>query len=85
MNETQRFKVTGRAVRYVRLLQDYGHLDDLAADRLLIAGWSQLHVAAPDVARVDLDAIRRGAAMMLFDPFESGSPMLHEDWPLLFS
>jgi hypothetical protein len=81
-------RLTGRASRWVQLLQDFGHLDQEGVDRLLIAV-ADLHAesgGAPD-AWVDLPTVRRAAAVLLANPPDDGHlPLiLEEDWPLLFS
>ena len=79
-----RVVLTGRAARWIALLHDYGHLDGDATNRLML-GVAELVPAGE--TQVDLDVVRRAAAMMLFPAGESdlsGTP-LGEDWSLLFS
>lgn len=78
--------LSGRAARWIQLLQEFGHLDAGGADRLIVAA-ADLHaeLGVPG-DRIDLGTVRRAAAMVLFptgphDP----SPVLEDDWPLLFS
>lgn len=84
MSEPRCIRLSGRAARYLLLLQDLGHLDAESADRLLIqlGEDADLHGASgPPV--VDIDAVRRAAALLLAaaeDP-----PPLQADWPLLFT
>lgn len=79
-------KLTGRAARWIQLLQDFGHLDASSADQLVMAA-ADLHAEMQTVGdRIDLALVRRAAAMMLFGSGASEpSPVLDEDWPLLFS
>ncbi len=81
-------KLTGRAARWIQLVEDFGHVGSEDVDRLLV-GVSEL---APDAAeatlehpaRVDERLLRRAAAIMLFGN-TIDSPALEEDWDLLFS
>ena len=81
-------RLTGRAARWVHLLQDFGHLDTEAFDRLLIAV-ADLHaqLGGKNDAWVDLPLVRRAAAVQLMAAQEEGpmSIILEEDWSLLFS
>lgn len=83
MNDVQEVRLSGKAARFVQILQDFGHLDEEQATRLLleIAPTGRL---GDDVA--DLDDARRAIATALFEKFD-GDPggILAEDWPLLFS
>ena len=78
--------LSGRAARWIQLLQEFGHVDPQGADRLIVAA-ADLHaeLGVPG-DRIDLATVRRAAAMVLF-PGGPGapSPVLEEDWPLLFS
>ena len=83
MNEVLRARLTGRAARFVHLLQDYGHLDEAQTDELLIA----IAEEAGDVEVLDLPIVRRVAASWLFEAHpegEDGVDVLAEDWPFLF-
>jgi hypothetical protein len=77
-------KLTGRAARWVQLLQDFGHLDPEGANRLMV-GIAELQAA--DGGRcADLSLVRRAAAIVLFGDGEAEGPsVLDDDWPLLFS
>lgn len=80
-------RLTGRGARFVQLLQDFGHIDNDGADRLLVAV-AELHteLGAELDEPADIDLVRRAAAMLFSPPSdESVSPLLEEDWPLLFS
>lgn len=81
-------RLTGRAARWVQLLQDFGHLDATGVDRLAVAV-AELHAEAGgrDGDLVDLPMLKRAAAMLLFpsSPDEPSPAILQEDWPLLFS
>ncbi len=78
-------RLTGRAARFLKLLQDFGHIDQQSADELLVAAAEMYGAARP--ARVDLVDIRRIAASWLIDmdlPADRRQ-MLEEDWSILFS
>ena len=72
--------ISGPAARYIQILVDYGHLTDVAADELAVAVAD--HAAETGVERVGVADVRRMAAAMLW---QSGTPVLGEDWPYLFS
>ena len=80
-------RLTGRAARFVQILQDFGHVDAEGADRLLVAV-SELHVelgGKPDEP-ADIDIVKRAAAMLFMPPGDEPLPVvLEEDWSLLFS
>ena len=82
-------RLTGRAARWIRLVHDFGHLDQDGVDRLLIAV-ADLHAEQggdPD-GLVDLPSVRRAAAVMLTGPTHDDGQLpliLEEDWALLFS
>jgi hypothetical protein len=79
-------RLTGRAARWVQLVQDFGHLDQDGVDRLLIAV-ADLHAEGMGTdGLIDLPAVRRAAAILLAHPPDDGElPLiLEEDWPLLF-
>ena len=80
-------RLTGRAARWVQLLQDFGHVDHDGADRLLVAV-AELHaeLGGADGAVVDLPLVKRAAAMLFAPQADEPMPLiLEEDWPLLFS
>ncbi|MCA9491192.1 MAG: hypothetical protein KC621_14780 [Myxococcales bacterium] len=80
------YLVEGRAARWLRLLQDFGHLDADGQDRLLVAV-AELAAESghpPDLP-VGLDLVRRAAAILLLPDDLPMSQILEEDWPLLFS
>lgn len=79
--------LTGRAHRWLKLLEDFGHLTPEAMDRLYV-GIAELAAqsGAPAGAPVDLPLVRRAAAVYLApDAQDHLPPALDEDWPLLFS
>lgn len=79
-------RLTGRATRWVHLLQDFGHLDQDGVDRLLITV-ADLHAELGGAAEgwVDLPLVRRAAALVLTASDDGSLPLiLEEDWPLLF-
>ncbi len=89
-NNLRRVRLTGRAQRWLRLVQDFGHIDDGRIEDLLV----QLADAGPASGAegiVDLPVLRRAAAVMLFGDgdaqqlrdLEKGP--LAEDWLFLFS
>ena len=85
MNDALRARITGRAARWLELVKDYGHLDDEALDALLVAIADDF--GEVDEALVDLPAIRRIAAEVLFERSpegEDGDDVVAEDWALLF-
>lgn len=79
-------RLTGRAARWVRLLQDFGHLDSDGVDRLLVAV-ADLHaeLGGGRDGWVDLPLVRRAAAVLLCSSDGQLPPILEEDWPLLFA
>lgn len=82
MSDVLRARFSGRAARFVDLLQDYGHLDDQGANRLLVTV-AELR-GGSDESPIDLDAVRKVAAMVLFSD-EEPAAALTEDWRYLFS
>lgn len=85
MKAVPQVRLTGRAQRFLQMLQEFGHLDEEGVGDLLMS----LRVSHPSrgVALADLDAVRMAAAVVMFarsDP-EAPDPMMAEDWPLLFS
>lgn len=83
MNVIPQIRLTGRAARFVELLGEYGHLDTEALNRVLL-GAAELDPSG-GAEPVDVDVVRRAAAMVLFPSLEVGDAALVEDWPLLFS
>ena len=85
MADIRRVRVTGRAAKFVALLQEYGHLDDEGAEDVLVDVAEFL--GTPKGRKVDLADVRRFAASALFDTEggDAGPAALSEDWPLLFS
>jgi len=80
-------RLSGRGARFVQLLHDFGHIDSEGADRLLVAV-AELHTELGGELDepADVDLVRRAAAMLFAPPGEDSiSPLLEEDWPLLFS
>lgn len=78
-------RLTGRAARFLRLLQDLGHLDDGQVTDVLLSLRANPGTRAQVWA--DVDAVRSAAALILFHREDGGAipPILAEDWPLLFS
>lgn len=83
MSAVPQIRLTGRAARFVELLGEYGHLDTEALNRVLL-GAAELDPSG-GVEPVDVEVVRRAAAMLLFPAMELGDAALVEDWPLLFS
>ena len=86
MEQPRRVRLTGRAARFLHVLEDFGHLDDDQLDELLVA---LADMAGSDKEEtVDLPLVRRVAAAILFGrggSSEAESGALGEDWALLFS
>ncbi len=81
-------KLTGKAARWIRLAEDFGHVGGDDIDRLLV-GAAELSPGAADAtyfrpAPIDEHLLRRAAAIMLFGNVAE-SPSLEEDWALFFS
>lgn len=87
MTEAQRARLSGPAARFVYLLRDFGHLDEGGVARLLLAASEE--VESHGEALIDLPAMRKVAARLLFDQsidqLSERRGILAEDWPLLFS
>jgi hypothetical protein len=85
MTQALRVRLTGRAARFVWLLQDFGHLDDERMNELYIA-LAELG-GTPAEQLIDLPVVRRVAAAILFgsESLELDRGVLAEDWPILFS
>lgn len=89
MTPPLRIRLTGRAHRFLNLLQDFGHIDDGRIDELLV---TVAEMGGPGAeTTIDLPVVRRVAAIFLFG---NGHPdalqdldqgILAEDWPFLFS
>lgn len=88
--------LTGRAARWLQLLQDFGHIDTEMADQILIfvadiaakEHEAELRVNPRTRVSIDLVQIRRAAALLVARDLEDAPqlPMvLEEDWPLFFS
>lgn len=83
MSDVQEVRLTGKAARFMQILQDFGHLDEDAALRLLL-DIEPSDDRDDDLA--DLDDARRAAAIALFERLDGDiGGILGEDWPLLFS
>lgn len=77
-------QLSGRAARFALMLRDFGHVDDEGVNRLLLGS---ADLRGPGAGGpVDLDEVRRAAAILLFPDVgsEPGS-VLDQDWPILFS
>lgn len=81
MSHVPSVRVTGKAAQFLLLLQDFGHLDETTADRILLDIG-----AANDGASIDLDMVRRAVAEVLFAGAGGllSEGQLGEDWTLLF-
>lgn len=83
MSDVPEVRLTGKAARFVQILQDFGHLDEDSAMRLLLEV-DPSGLLGDDLA--DLDDVRRAAAIALFERADGDiTGILGEDWPLLFS
>lgn len=79
--------LSGRAARWLKLVEEFGHLGPEGMDRLYV-GIAELaaETGHPPDAPVDLELVRRAAAMVLAPVGDEPMPqILEEDWPLLFS
>jgi hypothetical protein len=89
MEKVLKARLTGRAAKFLQMLQDFGHLDEESGHEVFMAIAD--HGASRREMIVDLPVVRRIAAAVLFgDAFEAASErldptLLAEDWPLLFS
>ncbi len=85
-----RIRFTGRAARFLQVLQDFGHVDEGQLDQILSLIAERVGRSDREVY-VDLPVVRRFAATFLFgrgateDLEELEDSVLAEDWPLLFS
>lgn len=81
------YSLTGRAVRWLKVLEDFGHLAPDGVDRLYV-GIAEVAAQSghPTDRPIDLPLVRRAAAIVLAPPADEPlPPLLDEDWPLLFS
>ncbi|HMV70328.1 MAG TPA: hypothetical protein PKA64_26035 [Myxococcota bacterium] len=85
MPSTPVVRLTGRALRFLRLMQDLGHLDDQLVSDVLLDLYPPRGARGPVWA--DVDVVRSAVAARLFQRSEGAKmpPNLVEDWPLLFS
>lgn len=83
MNQTRQLRLTGRASRLIQMLTDFGHLDPVATDSLLVA-LSDRYGAQGQPALVDLPQIRPMLATILADNPSLETGPLAEDWGPLF-
>jgi hypothetical protein len=89
MERALRVRLTGRAAKFLQMLQDFGHLDEERSNEVFLA--LAEHGSSRREVILDLPAVRRVAAAVVFggafeDPDERIDPtLLAEDWPLLFS
>lgn len=89
MKRAQRIRLTGRAQRFLHLLQDFGHIDEHDVEDILV-NLADL-ARPPHETTVDLADVRRAAAELMFgdgdeesvEEIEKG--ILAEDWPFMFS
>lgn len=82
----RRVRLTGRASRYLTMLVDFGHLDDVAYDDVLVA-LADAYGAPDREAVVDVAEVRPIAATILaaLNPdAQEGTGPLAEDWGPLF-
>ena len=87
MNKAYSVRLTGRAARFIQLLQDYGHLDEGSIDQIVVALAET--AGSSRESTVDLPQVKRVAAMTLFshhgESLDEAHSVLAQDWPLLFS
>lgn len=83
MSDVHVVRLSGKASRFLQLLQDFGHLDDDSAAQVMLGVGDPMGRGRRSV---DLPEVRRAAAAMLFSRGEGDlDALLAEDWPLLFS
>ena len=80
-----RIRLTGRAHRFLQMLQDLGHLDEESRSQVLLSVRGTNPARGP--AWVDVDTLRSAAAMVLFHELDGDAieGILAEDWPIVFS
>lgn len=78
------FWPTGRAARFVQLLQDFGHLSAEASDTVLLGGVEFEDQLLQGVLPLD-DAKRMAAVLLFVQRSGSEEGVLSQDWPILFS
>jgi hypothetical protein len=85
MPRAQQVRLTGRAARYLKILQEFGHFDQQGLDDLLLAAAEMYGGTKPVL--IDVPEVRRLAASWLTEAElpSDRQAMLDEDWPLLFS
>ena len=78
----QQYQLTGRALRFLQLMQDFGHVEDVSRIVLDLPRFG-----FPDDNGVyDLDTVKRAVASAILEERPEGvSGLLAQDWPLLFS
>jgi hypothetical protein len=85
MDNVTQVKLTGRASRFLQIIEDLGHLDGEGVHEVMLALDSSPDVTGAVLA--DLDSVKQAAASVLF--MRAGElgidGILAEDWPLLFS
>jgi hypothetical protein len=82
-------KLSGRAQRYLRSLEEFGHIGPDEVDRLCLGAAELLPTTEEgswsSPVKVGQPTVRRAAAMLLFSTEEEPGGALADDWPLLFS
>lgn len=79
MDAALRIRLTGRAWRYLVMLEDLGHLEPEVVDDLLVSLSDKGSSRRPVV--LDVASARRAAAIEMFDE----NRVTGDDWNLLFS
>lgn len=83
-SSTNCFWPTGRATRFVQLLQDFGHLSTEAADTVLLGGVEFEDQLLQGMLPLD-DAKRMAAVLLFVQRSGDAEGVLAQDWPILFS
>lgn len=85
MARVSRIRLTGRAMRFINLVAELGHLDEEAISRVVLS--LEPPPGSKGTVIADIDVIRPAVAWTLAERLE-GAPAdsaLAEDWALLFS
>ena len=86
MARKPRVRLTGRAMQYLNLVVELGHLDEEAVNQVLLSLEPKPGTRAA-VLLADVSTIRSAVAWAVADRLEGAEPegALAEDWNILFS